>query len=126
MPSGGLRPSLTMVFASEPSGFTEITRPPLRSRKNRRPEVGLEPGFVIFDLETVVGGMKFACSFLSRVVRHSPSSEDEGCVLVSGKSGNLTGPVFYTKAPKPVIASPLWTPKKVARAVDPRNFHGSK
>jgi hypothetical protein len=56
------------------------------------------------------------------VVRHSPSSEDEGCVLVSGKSGNLTGPVFYTKAPKPVIARPLWTPKKVARAVDPRNW----
>src|SRR5579864_7576736 len=38
-PSGNFRPSSTMVFKSEPSGFAENTRPPPKSRKNNRPEV---------------------------------------------------------------------------------------
>jgi hypothetical protein len=62
MPSGILRPSLTMVFSSEPSGFTETTRPPLRSKKKRRPEAEFAVGFVDFDLE-VVEDIEFACSF---------------------------------------------------------------
>src|SRR5258708_36183578 len=52
MPSGSFRPSLTRVFKSEPSGFTESTRPPPKSRKNNRPEVGPESAFACFDPET--------------------------------------------------------------------------
>ena len=39
-PSGNFRPSLMMVFKSEPSGFADSTRPPLRSRKKSLPDVG--------------------------------------------------------------------------------------
>src|ERR1700694_1728803 len=42
-PSGSFRPSLTIIFKSEPSGFAENMRPPPRSRKNRRPAVRLIP-----------------------------------------------------------------------------------
>src|SRR5229473_195573 len=52
MPSGSFRPSLARVFKSEPSGFTESTRPPPKSRKNNRPEVGPESAFACFDPET--------------------------------------------------------------------------
>src|SRR5215469_3016083 len=38
-PSGNFRPSLMMVFKSEPSGFADKTRPAPRSRKNSRPDV---------------------------------------------------------------------------------------
>src|SRR6266853_2822903 len=53
MPSGNLRPSLTITFKSEPSGFEENTRPPPTSKKNNRPEVGVAMGFVIFDFAIV-------------------------------------------------------------------------
>src|SRR5260370_24381828 len=39
MPSGSFRPSLTMIFRSEPSGFDVKMRPAARSMKNRRPTV---------------------------------------------------------------------------------------
>src|ERR1700733_16206574 len=42
-----------MVFKSEPSGFADITRPPPKSRKNRRPEMICFPGIAPADLETV-------------------------------------------------------------------------
>src|ERR1700737_1623475 len=42
-PSGSFRPSLTITFRSEPSGFAENMRPPPRSRKNSRPAVCLVP-----------------------------------------------------------------------------------
>src|ERR1700738_354546 len=42
-PSGSFRPSLTITFRSEPSGFAENMRPPPRSRKNRRPAIRLIP-----------------------------------------------------------------------------------
>src|SRR5215471_19639920 len=38
-PSGNFRPSLMMVFRSEPSGFAVNTRPAPRSRKNSRPDL---------------------------------------------------------------------------------------
>jgi hypothetical protein len=41
-----------MVLKSVPSGFADITRPSLRSKKNRRPAVALEPGSVSFGLVT--------------------------------------------------------------------------
>src|SRR5258708_12800930 len=37
-PSGSFLPSSTMTFKSEPSGFTDITRPAPASRKKRRPD----------------------------------------------------------------------------------------
>lgn len=56
MPSGSFRPSLTITFRSEPSGFAVNTRPPLRSKKNRRPvvAVGMDLvglGFAVVDIE---------------------------------------------------------------------------
>ena len=38
--SGNFRPLLMMVFKSEPSGFADSMRPPLRSRKKSLPDVG--------------------------------------------------------------------------------------
>src|ERR1700732_196766 len=62
MPSGSLRPSLTIVFKSEPSGLQESTRPALTSKTNRRPEVA----FVV-TLEDVdfaaLEDIEFTCSF---------------------------------------------------------------
>src|SRR6266545_6992478 len=62
IPSGSLRPSLTIVFRSEPSGFAESTRPSLRSRKKKRPELDCAAGLVVFDLE-LVDGIGFNRSF---------------------------------------------------------------
>src|SRR5260370_7069697 len=53
IPSGSFRPSLTMVFNSEPSGLDVRTRPAARSRKNRRPETGLAAGLAAFDFRFV-------------------------------------------------------------------------
>jgi hypothetical protein len=38
-PSGSFRPSLTMVFKSEPSGFAVNMRPALKFRKKSPPQV---------------------------------------------------------------------------------------
>src|SRR6266496_395365 len=62
MPSGSVRPSLTIVLRSEPSGFAESTRPSLRSRKKKRPELDCAAGLVVFDLE-LVDGIGFSRSF---------------------------------------------------------------
>src|ERR671923_2379095 len=51
MPSGCRQP-VTMTFWSEPSAFSEKTRPPLKSRTNRRPMVALLPDVTGFGLET--------------------------------------------------------------------------
>src|SRR6202035_4556283 len=40
-PSGSFLPSSTMTFKSEPSGFTDITRPAATSRKKQRPDAAL-------------------------------------------------------------------------------------
>src|SRR6516165_9795441 len=53
-PSGNFRPSLMMVFKSEPSGFAENTRPPPTSRKNSRPEVVDFSAPVLFGLRVIV------------------------------------------------------------------------
>src|SRR6266702_1373276 len=75
IPSGSCRPSLTMVFKSEPSGLTDSTRPSLRSRKKRRPELSFVASLVAFDLELVEGiGIH---SFLS----HSSDLEVQSTLL---------------------------------------------
>src|SRR5258708_31400732 len=87
MPSGIFRPSLTMVFSSEPSGFTEMTLPPLRSKKKRRPKAGFAGGFVDFDLEAVED-IEFACSF-SEVEFDLELFEDRGDVPIPRRFENL-------------------------------------
>src|SRR5258708_40015369 len=76
-PSGSLCP-LTIVFFPEPSGFMERTRPPLRSKKNRRPEAVVDLDSVHFDFVT--------------------GEDIEFALLIF-----LVG---YTKALKPVMALP--------------------
>src|SRR6266581_8484447 len=75
MPSGSLRPSLTIVFKSEPSGFMESTRPPPRSRRNRRAEVALDPRAVCFGAEKVDGmeitAILYVCFSLSENLSNS-------------------------------------------------------
>src|SRR5580693_7473484 len=62
MPSGSLRPSLTIVFKSEPSGLHESTRPSLRSKTNRRPKVAFVVPFKDFDF-AALEDIEFTCSF---------------------------------------------------------------
>src|ERR1700730_10389216 len=62
MPSGSFRPSLTMVFKSEPSGFEERTRPVARSIKNRRPTV-FAAIFTVSDLEALDDSIRVHYSF---------------------------------------------------------------
>src|SRR5260221_14515090 len=57
MPSGSFRPSLMMVFKSEPSGFDVSTRPAERSKKYKRPTV-FATDFTVSDLEALEEGMK--------------------------------------------------------------------
>src|SRR5579863_3063769 len=52
-PSGNFRPSLMMVFKSEPSGFADNMRPPLRSRKKSRPDVGAFFAPASIDVEAI-------------------------------------------------------------------------
>src|SRR5271155_1377608 len=63
MPSGSFRPSLTMVFKSEPSGFEERTRPAARSKKYKRPTV-FAADFTVSDLEALEDGIGITFSFL--------------------------------------------------------------
>src|SRR4051794_22538140 len=51
MPSGSRRPSLTMIFTSEPSGFAENTSPLLALRKNKRAVVVFAVVFLTSNLE---------------------------------------------------------------------------
>jgi hypothetical protein len=62
MPSGSLRPSLTIVFKSEPSGLQESTRPALTSKTNRRPEVAFVATLEDFDF-AALEDIEFTCSF---------------------------------------------------------------
>src|SRR5258708_15134680 len=62
MPSGIFRPSLTITFRSEPSGFAVSTRPALTSKKNRRPVVAGGTFLAGFCLATVVD-IEFTYSF---------------------------------------------------------------
>src|SRR6266566_4654581 len=50
MPSGSFRPSVTIVFRSDPSGLHDITRPPPRSKMNRRAIVVWDAVFPAFVL----------------------------------------------------------------------------
>src|ERR1700746_2002815 len=51
IPSGSFRPSSTMVFKSEPSGFDVMMRPVARSIKNKRLEPDFAEGFSAFVFE---------------------------------------------------------------------------
>src|SRR5713226_9573401 len=50
MPSGSFRASVTIVFRSDPSGLHDITRPPPRSKRNRRAIVVWGAVFPVFEL----------------------------------------------------------------------------
>src|SRR5580704_14533942 len=56
IPSGSFRPSLTIVFKLEPSGFAVRTRPAARSKKYKRPTV-FAADFTVSDLEALGDGM---------------------------------------------------------------------
>src|SRR6266403_995893 len=75
MPSGSVRPSLMMVFKSEPSGFDVSTRPAERSKKYKRPTV-FATDFTVSDLEALEEGMKslFLSLFFSSIPRCSGRS----------------------------------------------------
>src|SRR4029077_15319157 len=64
IPSGSLRPSLTMIFRLEPSGFDVKMRPAARSMKNSRPESDFTADFTVSDLEALVDGIGFFIPFL--------------------------------------------------------------
>src|SRR6266446_9790346 len=72
MPSGSFRPSLMMVFKSEPSGFDVRTRPTARSKKYKRPAV-FAAGFVAFALE-FADDIELIPSFLIVPIHSSISS----------------------------------------------------
>src|SRR5258707_14927192 len=57
IPSGIGPTPVTMTFLSEPSGFTETMRPPLASRKYRRPTVVWPPDAARFALGIVDAGI---------------------------------------------------------------------
>src|SRR6516165_11173659 len=65
IPSGSRRPSLTITFKSEPSGFDENTRPPPTSKKNSRPLIGFTPESETPGVEVVEDAMIY--SFLSHI-----------------------------------------------------------
>src|SRR6266478_3139907 len=72
IPSGSFRPSLTMVFKSEPSGFDERTRPAARSKKYKRPTV--------FAADFTVSHLERAFVRVERFRIHKESSD----VVLSG------------------------------------------
>src|SRR5262245_24997054 len=85
----GLRQPVTIVFASEPSGFMEKIRPPLRSRTNKRPVVVLSGtrlglpfcGSIIVAL--IIYSFHFDCYILLACCLEFA----EGSYLVSNHSG---------------------------------------
>src|SRR5580704_16543408 len=95
MPSGSLRPSLTMVFKSEPSGFDVRMRPAARSKKYKRPTVFAATTFTVSDFEALEDGIgisfSFLCCFhLSSVVSAEVLSAglDEGAETRNGLADN--------------------------------------
>src|SRR5258708_16484040 len=95
MPSGSLRPSVTMVFKSEPSGFDVRMRPAARSKKYKRLTVFAD-NFAISDLEALEDGIGFFISFL---VSFRLSSELQ-------QNRSLPFQRAHTKALRPVMALP--------------------
>src|SRR5882724_3164145 len=93
IPSGSFRPSLTMVFKSEPSGFDVRTRPAARSKKYKRPTV-FATDFTVSDLEALEEGMKslFLSLFFSFIPRCFDGSAlnqlDEGAETGNGLAEN--------------------------------------
>src|SRR5215469_9843935 len=68
-PSGNFRPSLMMVFKSEPSGFADNTRPAPRSRKEGRPgvvELSAAVGLKAVALIRQISLLRFQCEFEGR------------------------------------------------------------
>src|SRR5216684_826272 len=73
MPSGSFRASVTIVFRSDPSGLHDITRPPPRSKTNRRAIVVWDAVFSAFELLVpglIVGVLLIA--HLPRLRLHEP------------------------------------------------------
>src|SRR6266853_6105675 len=95
MPSGSFRPSLTMVFRSEPSGFEENTRPAARSKMNKRLTVFAD-NFVVSDLEALEDGIGFFISFLVLFRLSSELQQNRSLPLQRA----------HTKALRPVMALP--------------------
>src|SRR6266446_2826654 len=93
IPSGSLRPSLTMVFKSEPSVFDVRTRPAARSKKNKRPAV-FATDFAVSDLEALEDAMEafvpfFVVSFIERCFDRSALNRlDEGAEAGNGLADN--------------------------------------
>src|ERR1700732_2922854 len=91
-PSGSFRPSLTITFRSEPSGFAENMRPPPRSRKNSRPAVRLIPDCaLILQLQQLLLPnalwMQKVDSTSARVTGHSRNSAPRGdCRAIWGNT----------------------------------------
>src|SRR5258705_12908636 len=95
MPSGSFRPSLTMVFKSEPSGFDERTRPAARSKKYKRLTVFAD-NFAVSDLEALEDGIGFFIPFWFYFAYRASFSRT-GRYLFKGA---------HTKALRPVMALP--------------------
>src|SRR5258707_3352695 len=93
IPSGSFRPSLTMVFKSEPSGFDVRTRPAARSKKYKRPTV-FAANFTVSDLEALEDGIGFFISFLVLFRLSSELQQNRSLPLQRA----------HTKALRPVMA----------------------
>src|SRR5258706_15067410 len=97
MPSGSLRPSLTIVFKSEPSGLQESTRPSLRSKTNRRPRVAFVVTLEDFDF-AALEDIEFTCSFSETDLQNQQ--------LTANFRKDSPFKMRYTNALKPVMALP--------------------
>src|ERR1700752_4193846 len=88
MPSGSFRPSLTMVFKSEPSGFDVRTRPAARSKKNKRPTV-FAANLTVLDLEALEDGIEsFTPFFVGFIYRASFQQKFSQLLHESAETGN--------------------------------------
>src|ERR1700734_3525045 len=75
-PSGSFLPSSTMTFKSEPSGFTDITRPAATSRKKRRGDIALSRADRSFGFEKLSLTLQFPLGGLLEAPDRLPTNGD--------------------------------------------------
>src|SRR5258708_11578965 len=82
MPSGMCPASLTIVCKSDPSGLHDITRPSLKSKKNRRAIVVWDAGFPAFGLLAI--GLLVSALLIAHLLRLRLLERHEGSCRLYG------------------------------------------
>src|SRR5258708_33731332 len=82
IPSGSFRASVTIVFRSDPSGLHDITRPPPRSKKNRRAIIVWDAVFPAFDL--LASGLLVSTLLIAHLPRLRLRERHEGSYRQTG------------------------------------------